>query len=182
MNKRYYLCEIILYTDNLEHIELLNQLTSKYNYAYIIHDKDKNDDGTLKKEHIHLLLFFKNARWGSSILKEIIIDNPNLIEFRENKVNAVQYLVHSNNLDKFQYEITDIVSDIDVSIYFNKFKDDETKDVSILYDYITNYVGYLYYNQLYYYAVSNNLWSSYRRNYLILKDLVNEHNLNLTYK
>lgn len=182
MNKRYYLCEIILYTDNLDHIELLKQLTNKYNYAYILHDKDTNDDGTLKKEHIHLLIFFKNARWGSSILKEINIDNTNLIEFRENKANAIQYLIHSNNLNKYQYNIEDIVSDIDISIYFNKYKDDETKDVSILYDYITNYVGIIYYNQVYYFAVSNNLWSSYRRNYLILKDLIQEHNLNLTYK
>lgn len=182
MNKRYYCIEIILYTDNELHLSLMNELTQKYNYAYILHDKDKNDDGTFKKEHYHLLLFFRNARWGSSILKEINIDNPNLIEFRENKAEAVQYLIHSNNLDKYQYNIEDIISDIDISIYFNKYKDNETKDVSILYDYITNYVGIIFYNQVYYFAVSNNLWSSYRRNYLILKDLIQEHNSQLTYK
>ncbi len=182
MNKRYYLIEIILYTDNSNHIKLLNELTSKYNYAYIVHDKDTNDDGSLKKEHIHLLIFFKNARWGTSILKEINIDNTNLIEFRENKSNAIQYLIHSNNLNKYQYNMEDIQSDIDISIYFNKYKDDETKDIAIIYDYIINYVGILNFTTLYYYCVSNNLWSSYRRNYLIIKDLVNEHNLNLTYK
>lgn len=181
MNKRYYCCEIILYTDNSNHIVLLHELIQKYNYAYILHDKDTNDDGTLKKEHIHLLLFFKNARWGTSILKEINIDNTNLIEFRENKSNAIQYLVHSNNLDKYQYPLENIISDIDISIYFNKYKDDETKDISIIYDFIVNYVGILSYTTLYYYCATNNLWSSYRRNYLIIKDLVYEHNFPLTY-
>lgn len=182
MNKRFYCIEIILYLDNELHLNLLNDLIKKYNYAYILHDKDKEDDGTLKKEHIHLLIFFKNARWGSAILKEINIDNPNLIEFREDKAKAIQYLIHSNNLDKFQYNYEDIKSDINIDIYFNKYKDDETKDIAIIYDFIYNYVGYLYYNTLYYYCVSNNLWASYRRNYLIIKDLVQEHNLNLTYK
>lgn len=176
MNKRYYLVEIILYTSNLEHMKLLKELKSKYNYAYIIHDKDTNDDGSLKKEHIHLLLFFNNARWGSSILKEIKIDNPNLIEFKENKASAIQYLIHSNNTDKFQYNMADIESDIDIDIYFNKYKDNETKDISIIYDYIVNYVGILTYSTLYFYCVSNSLWSSYRRNYSIIKDLVLEHN------
>ena len=93
MNKRFYCVELILYTDNQEHILLMNELITKYNYAYILHDKDKNDDGSLKKEHYHFLLFFPNARWGSAILKDIKIDNPNLIEFRENKADAVQYLI-----------------------------------------------------------------------------------------
>lgn len=180
MNNRYYTAELILYLDNTNHLELLEYLIKKYDYAYILHDKDTNDDGSLKKEHIHLLIFFKNARWGSAILKEINIDNSNLIEFREDKAKAIQYLIHSNNLNKFQYNYQDIKTNINIDIYFNKYKDDETKDVSLIYDFIFNYVGYLYFNTLYYYCVSNNLWSSYRRNYLIIKDLLYEHNLNLT--
>lgn len=182
MNKRYYCIEIILYTDNADHIKLLHELTTKYSHAYIIHDKDTFDDGTLKKEHIHLLIFFKNARWGTSILKEIKIDNSNLIEFKENKSDAISYLIHSNNRDKYQYDYNNIISDIDISIYFNKFKNEESKDIAIIYDFIINYVGYLNFHVLYYYCVSNNLWSTYRRNYSIIKDLLNEHNYDLTYK
>lgn len=181
MNKRYYCVEIILYLDNQLHLLLLKRLTSQYHYAYILHDKDKNEDGELKKEHYHLLLFFDNARWGSSILKEIEIDNPNLIEFRDNKTSAIQYLIHSNNLDKFQYNYEDIISDIDISIYFSKIKNEECSSVAIIYDFIVNYVGFLHFSTLYYYAVSNNLWSAYRRNYSIIKDLVMEHNSSLTY-
>ena len=176
MNKRYYCIELILYTDNANHIKLLETLTNKYHFAFILHDKDTNDDGTLKKEHYHLLIFFDNARWGTAILKEIDIDNPNLIEFRENKASAIQYLIHSNNHDKFQYDYNDIQSDIDISVYFNNLKNKETIDIAILFDYISNYIGILTFYQLYSYVLSNNLWSTYRRNYTILKDLIQEHN------
>ena len=176
MNKRYYCVEIILYTDNSVHIELLRDLIKKYDYAYILHDKDKEDNGTFKKPHYHLLIFFPNARWGSSILKEIKIDNSNLIEFRDNKVAAIQYLLHSNNLDKYQYPIEDIISNIDINIYFNNLKNREEQDVAIIYDFILNYKGILYFIQLYNFCVSNNLWPSYRRNYSIIKDVLIEHN------
>lgn len=182
MNKRYYCIELILYTDNSDHIKLLHELTLKYNYAYILHDKDTYDDGSLKKEHFHLLIFFKNARWGNAILKEINIDNPNLIEFKENKAEAITYLIHSNNSNKYQYDYSNIITNIDIDVYFNKLKDNETKDVAIIYDYIINYVGFLYYNNVFYYCISNGLWSSYRRNYSIIKDLILEHNNDLTYK
>lgn len=179
MNKRYYTIELILYTDNKKHMKLLNDLCYQYNYAWILHDKDTNDDGSLKKEHIHLLIFFDNARWSNSILKEINIDNKNLIEFRENKANAIQYLIHSNNFNKYQYNISDIYSNINIDIYFNNLKDEETKNISIIYDYIFNYKGILYYCNIYNFCVSNNIWSTYRRNYSIIKDLLNEHNLNI---
>ena len=180
MNKRYYCVEIILYTDNSQHLELLDVLVNKYDYAYILHDKDTNDDGSLKKSHIHLLLFFPNARWGSSILKEIDIDNSNLIEFRENKSSAIQYLVHSNNHNKFQYSFTDIHSSVDLSIYFNKFIDKESSDIAIIIDFVEHYVGVIYFSALYSYVINNGLWSTYRRNYSIIKDLIHEHNMVLT--
>ena len=180
MNKRYYCIEIILYTDNSSHLELLDNLINKYDYAYILHDKDTDDNGDLKKAHIHLLLFFSNARWGSSILKEIDIDNPNLIEFRENKANAIQYLIHSNNHNKYQYDYTSIISNIDLSLYFNRFTDKETSDIAIILDFIENYNGIIYFNNLYQFVINNNLWSTYRRNYSIIKDLIHEHNFLLT--
>lgn len=178
MKNRYYTIEIILYLDNQEHLLLLKDLISKYKYAYILHDKDKNTDGTLKKEHIHLLIFFDNARWGTAILKEIKIDNSNLIEFKDNKYDAIRYLTHCDNEKKYQYNYNDIVSNIDIDMYFNNYKDSETKNISLLFDFIQNYVGFLYFHQVYYFALNNNIWSSYRRNYLIIKDLINEHNSN----
>lgn len=179
MNKRYYTIEIILYTDNQEHMLLLKQLQSKYNYACIIHDKDKDDDGNIKKEHIHLLIFFNNARWGSSILKEINIDNPNLIQFRDNKVESIRYLIHADNKNKYQYNVCDIDSNINIEIYFSS-KDDETKDISLIIEYISDYVGIINFYQIYYFVIENNCWSTYRRNYSIIKDLMIEHNYYFT--
>lgn len=180
MNKRYYLIEIILYTDNINHLELFKELKEKYDYAYILHDKDLNEDGTIKKPHYHFLVFFKNARWGNAILKNINIDNPNLIEFKTDKVQAIRYLIHADNKHKFQYDIKDISSSFDLDLYF-KDTTNEEKDILLIIEFIGQYCGILTYYQIYYYVIENGLWSTYRRNYSIIKDLLQEHNSCFTY-
>lgn len=176
MNKRIRTIEIILYLDNTSHLELLSELIKKYKYAYILHDKDTNDDGTLKKAHYHLLIFFDNARWTDAILKEINIDNKNLIEFKDNKVYAIRYLIHSNNKDKFQYDIDNIITNVDILPYFNNIQDKETDSIFLILDYINSFNGIIRYKDLYDYVLSNNVWSVYRRNYSIIKDILLEHN------
>ena len=44
-------------------------LFSAQHYAYVYHDKDTNDDGTLKTPHYHLLLVFENARYRNGVHK-----------------------------------------------------------------------------------------------------------------
>ena len=47
---------------SMEEIEkTLNEHTVVKQWAYIIHDKDKKDNGTAKEEHIHLYLNFGRA-------------------------------------------------------------------------------------------------------------------------
>ena len=57
-------CEVvsqITETFNVDSIKnILNEKDCIKDYAYIVHDKDKNNDGELKAPHIHLIMRFKN--------------------------------------------------------------------------------------------------------------------------
>lgn len=109
--------------DKLNGIEVTPALLSAYldnedfieYYAFILHDRDFNDEGQVKTPHYHVVL-----KCNSRYAKESIIT-----DFAKNlKINrvcvkckayhdiygAVQYLIHQNDTDKYQYKQTDIVS------------------------------------------------------------------------
>lgn len=166
--EKYYNYELLLYTENEKHIEILNYITKNYNFAYKIHDKEDN------KPHIHLLVFFENKRYISGILKEIDIE-LNLINPVHNKKGAIRYLVHKDNPEKYQYNIEDIVSNIDLSSYFNNTSI-ELVDIRVIFDYISSQRRFIFYKDITEYCIKNALWSTYRRSYSIIKDIINEHN------
>lgn len=68
-------------------------------WAYIYHDKDKNEDGTLKTPHYHLLLIFENQRYRRAVRK--LFDIPeegenSTVNFQKmgNCSQAYNYLRH----------------------------------------------------------------------------------------
>ena len=109
--------------DRLNNIEITPTILKGYldnedfidYYAFILHDRDVNDEGEIKTPHYHIVL-----KCNSRYAKESIIT-----DFAKNlKINrvcvkvkayhdicgAVQYLVHQNDKDKFQYDRSEIVS------------------------------------------------------------------------
>nr|WP_013130267.1 replication protein [Helicobacter pylori]ADG64867.1 RepH [Helicobacter pylori] len=70
-----------------------------------LHDKDLNDDGTLKKPHYHLLLVFENAVRINIILE--ICRSINAPEYAEQIRGGItkfyEYLTHKNHPNKAQY-------------------------------------------------------------------------------
>lgn len=104
----------------------LKNLISDYDFAYILHDKDTYEDGTLKGKHIHLFLDYgmnANKRHSAvvnemtALLKDYVIDRDAISvclcgsKLIDKKLN---YLTHSNKEDiekgKYRYEKTDIVA------------------------------------------------------------------------
>ena len=88
-------------------------------YVYIIHDKDVKENGEIKNKHLHIVCELKERKRLSSLLN-IICDyfkykNPNGIEV--DKVISweccIQYLIHKNDLDKYQYDRKEVISNID---------------------------------------------------------------------
>jgi len=89
-------------------------------FVYILHDKDVDPDGTLKKPHYHLLLFFDGKKSFEQI-KEItdVLNAPNPQRVKNPK-GIVRYLIHMDNPEKYQYKREDIkcFGGADIDKYF----------------------------------------------------------------
>ena len=94
--------------------ELKSQL---FTYALIVHDKDTDKDGVLKKKHIHLVFECPKRHRLSYYLNrltEIFNVDKDLISVQvSNSFSGdIQYLIHKNNSDKFQYNVNEIVTNL----------------------------------------------------------------------
>lgn len=74
-----------------------------------LHDKDVNPDGTVKKEHWHILLIYDGVKSFSQI-KEITdsLSSP-VPQACESARGLVRYMIHMDNPEKYQYDRAGIV-------------------------------------------------------------------------
>lgn len=94
---------------------------SAYSYFGIVHDSDVDEDGVKKRVHSHLVLLTPHrVRIGTMVNRiadllhvpqEAISDIP-----FESTPGAVQYLIHKNNPDKFQYDYTEVKTNHQVDL------------------------------------------------------------------
>lgn len=107
-------------------------------YAYILHDKDILDDGTLKTPHIHLvgLLKHNTSRLCTTINNiDDYIHTGTLaitIDKMSDIVGSIQYLVHKNDTNKYQYPFENIVSNISIG-ELNTYMNSDARCMSIEY-------------------------------------------------
>lgn len=87
-------------------------------YSYIVHDKDVDENGDLKNNHIHVVFTLKKAkiRLSTTInnLSNTLICSPFAISLdkADNYPLCLQYLIHRNNPDKYQYDLKDVISNL----------------------------------------------------------------------
>ncbi len=117
----------------LSESQLQNALQAHYSqlrgFAYALHDKDVNKDGTPKEPHTHVVLWLYNAstigrirRWFRALDsdgKEI----TTTAQVCKDVVFAYEYLYHRNDPDKFQYS-PDIITASDPSLFEKDDPDD----------------------------------------------------------
>lgn len=167
---------LTIYTDNEADKRILEYITLNYNYAYILHNKDINKEtGELKKEHIHVVINFENARTIKSITKELNIEENRLEKVR-NFRKMIRYLIHLDNKEKYQYNKENIKTNIleKISSYF---KDNtESGDIKEIFDFIYSIDKYLYFHEVLEYVLYNNMYASYRRGCSIINKIIDEHN------
>lgn len=139
-------------------------------YAYIKHNFCLDDDGHLKKEHIHFVAYFKNACTVSALSKVLGIDDR-FIEVCSSISSAVRYLIHLDDPDKHQYSSIDIcTSDVDrVCGYLGQYKPTECEKVRLILSQIENGSGL---GTVIHFCLDNNCWSEFRRAYPIWRDLI----------
>lgn len=185
-DKQYRFYHCVLYPDAENYVcsDVLNLAMSKYSeVAYILHDKDVYEDeildddgnvihckGELKKSHYHLV-FRTTPRFPKAISNALGVP-LNDIEFGKGSFeHCVRYLVHSDNPHKFQYDISDIITNIvDIDKFF--YEVDEGSQVMDLVNYKNSGVSY---KELGLYAQQKHCWSALRRNLTFIKLCNDEH-------
>jgi len=101
--------------------------TLQCRYFLILHDKDTLDDGKPKLEHIHFVFHRTEGRHlDMGLVKGLssflhIATNRVTLSYCRNYVGAIRYLVHEDDLDKFQYSPLSVITNdkptLDLSIH-----------------------------------------------------------------
>lgn len=113
MADKYRVFSGVVYPDSESYncVQVLETLKSKFKeWAYCLHDSDINDDGELKKPHIHWV-GRGDPRTLSAVAKFLCL-KENEVELGKNFKALIQYLIHLNNPEKAQYSIEDVVTNI----------------------------------------------------------------------
>lgn len=185
---------LILYPDDDSHIKCLDSIiNSEYKYAYILHDKDINEDGTLKKPHYHVVLYFDNARTISSVAKEFFISENYIDVSYKSYKYALLYLVHfssdrSGNIPdnqlintinsmKHRYDLNEVYGPLQKTL-LKLIKQTITEEDSVLaiVSAVERQEKHITYSSFAKMICSLGLWSVYRRSALVFHEILKEHN------
>lgn len=159
--------------------KIIEYIKLNYDYIYINHNKDLKNDDTEKKEHIHLVLFCKNAKWNTALSTELGID-IRFIQKINNDDCILMYLLHKDKLEKYQYDIRElkgtpkIIKKVE-NLLKNRDNTESEKVVELL-DFIHN-SGPLLIKDFAFYCASIDNWDIFRRSALIFIKIIEEHNL-----
>lgn len=101
MTKRFYSFRIITYAKEEDFQNLLKYGTK---WEYILHDKDKKEDGTPTEPHWHINIILREWKSIKGVCNLIKGGQNSLAIPMNDKKEAHEYLTHKNDPDKFQYE------------------------------------------------------------------------------
>ena len=180
---RSRLFRVLLYPDNPKHMLAIIQLqTPEFPAVGIKHDKDVYDEdteehkaGEIEKEHYHFVLRFTNARYLSALAKTLGIEERFIQTARSYK-GSVQYLVHMNDPEKYQYDTSELVG-YDKQRAMKELLDipEDTKVCEII-DFIDGYKDVLNVSTLFHWCYQNGVYGALRRSGWICKEALFDHN------
>lgn len=117
----------------IDWIDRLNKFNLEW--AFCLHNRDCDENGELKKEHVHGIIHFDGKKSKEQVSAIFIMSgvasgiagykdgtsNINLVVPCHNKRGSVRYLIHYDDKDKFQYQKSDIRSfgGFDIEKYFD---------------------------------------------------------------
>lgn len=122
---------LVLYEDDETHRLALEKIKKNYDYAMILHDRDTNEDGELKKPHYHVVIRFQNAKWSSALASELEIKENYFEESRSFK-RSILYLIHFYDEDKFQYSVDDVKGPLKKSLIEFMANDGKSESEKVL--------------------------------------------------
>lgn len=146
-------------------------------YVGILHDRDTDVNGLLKKPHYHFIVRFKQARWSSAFAKELGIEDH--IESTLSFERSVRYLVHMDNPEKYQYSQNDLICSEElrpsVAKCLSEFVCEELCVKAIL-DLIESYPYPISYSYVLHRVLELGLYGEFRRMGFLAGELIREHN------
>ena len=110
------LCEIlsdVIHMDIEATKQILDDKKSIKNYAYILHDKDVNEDGTPKNPHYHIMLRLIDSYDTKYIAGWFGVAENFVGKVKSRWADALAYLTHENSPEKYQYDEDEVISDYD---------------------------------------------------------------------
>lgn len=128
------MCEIVSDTEHLTEQTIQAVLGSQQcidKYAYILHDKDKKNDGTLKNPHYHVYLHFTGGRTFDNIAKWFNLSPAFVSKIHGTFGDAVEYATHRNAPEKYQYDYSAVKSNFDYSKTVKQNEERKEKKCSI---------------------------------------------------
>ena len=169
---------LLLYPEDTSHLNAIEKIKQSYDYAIILHDKDVTEDGEIKKPHYHVVLRFTNQKWNTAIAKDLGI-TYNYIRKVDRFNQALEYLVHLNDVDKFQYDISEVKGTLSnkVKELVNVCNKSEGEKVIELIEYIENHSGKIRLKEFSLYCAKSGYWAEFRRSASIFIKIIDEHNM-----
>ena len=186
---------ILLYPDDVTHARAYEILTTSYDFASILHDKDiysemditseikkygqaKHDVGELKKPHYHIIISTgNNPKWNTALAKELGIE-VRFIEKIKKVERALEYLIHYNDEDKYQYDVEEVqgVLKSRLKASINSIDKSEGEKVKELIDYIRSQDGVIMYDDFGEYCAVSGYWDVFRRSQTYFLKVIDQHN------
>ncbi len=164
---------ILLYPENDHHQQALELIEKNYSeYAWVQHVPE-NDE---KKEHIHVIVRFKNYRWNTALAEELGVE-INMFEKCRSLENGLLYLVHAREENKIHYSLDDVHGTLKSKL--ERFLKSDGKDSIDKAVEIVNWInsqGYITINQLFTFATVSGLYSELVRALPLFRDILYEHN------
>lgn len=167
---------LVLYPDCESHVDALNKISLSYDYASILHDMDVDEDGVLKKPHYHVVIRTQNAIWNTALASDIGLES-NYVQKARNFENAMLYLIHYNDSDKYQYEPSQVNGTLAKKIneIIGKGSATECEKVLLIIQYIEE-SEQLTVRILSNWIAQNGMWDVFRRSATIILKILDEHN------
>jgi len=170
---------LLLYPEDVKHVACLEKIKQGYDYVGILHDKDLDENGILKKPHWHVVISFKNGTWQNALADDFGI-TPNYIQQVRNEQATLEYLIHFNEEEKFQYPFEEIFG---TTSFKNKLKkhiesDELTEGDKVieLIEFIENADKHISVTSFARYCAMAGRWDVFRRSGSIFIKMIDEKN------
>lgn len=130
-------CEVILYPEDGwtvdKIVSCISERKSVRVYAIILHDKDIDAEGNAKKPHYHAYLSFGSTNVAFQNVAAWFDTGENSVERikakgKNSRYDYLVYQLHTKQPNKYQYQISDITANFDVSEYLRKHEQEINLD------------------------------------------------------